>query len=230
MWMDLIHLYIKKVNIPGLSGQKSYELNVRSIMTFRKIGKGLESMKTFSRLRNMTEPINIKAYNAINDHLLEAYLVVADNSICQAATEVKEINEKQKESTSFPGEGSLTDCTVSLDLPWGKRRHDSQNDAVTAINWVNEKVIDYHVISKKFKVCEVWNRKKGSPEYDAWKAEHNCSINHKGSAGSVESAGAIKIFQRSINNHKLRCNNSIGDDDSCSFNKVVQSKPYGETL
>ena len=53
---------------------------------------------------NMTEPINIKAYNAIFDHLLEAYLVAADNSMSQAATEVKEISEKQNESTSFPGE------------------------------------------------------------------------------------------------------------------------------
>ena len=60
--------------------------------------------------------------------------------------------------------------------------------------------------------------------------QHKCSINHKGSAGSMESAGAIEIFQRSINNHKLRYNNYIGDGDSSSFNKVVQSKPYGETF
>ena len=85
-------------------------------------------------------------------------------------------------------------------------------------------------MSKKCKVCQIWNKKKGSPEYDVWKTEHKCSINHKGSAGSVESAGAIEIFQQSINNHKLRYNNYIGDGDSSSFNKVVQSKPYGETF
>ena len=56
-------------------------------MTFREIGKRFEeSMKTFSRLMNMTEPININAYSAINDHLLEAYLVAADNSMSEAAT------------------------------------------------------------------------------------------------------------------------------------------------
>ena len=54
-------------------------------MAFREIGKEFESMKTFSRLMNMTEPINIKADNAINDHLLEAYLVAADN-MSQAAS------------------------------------------------------------------------------------------------------------------------------------------------
>ena len=80
-------------------------------MAFREIGNGSESMKTFSRLMNMTDLISIKASNAINDHLLGAYLVAADNSMSQAATDVKEISEKQKESTSFPGEDSLTDCS-----------------------------------------------------------------------------------------------------------------------
>ena len=91
---------------------------------------------------NMTEPINIKACNAINDQLLEAYLVTADNRMSQAATEVKEISEKQKESTSFRGEDSETDCTVFLDGSWQKRGNNSLNGVVTAINWVNYKVID----------------------------------------------------------------------------------------
>ena len=56
-----------------------------------------------------------------------------------------------------------------------------------------------------------------------------CSINHKGSSDSLESAGAINIFQRPTNNHKLRYNNYIGDGDSSSFNKIVQSKLYKET-
>ena len=38
----------------------------------------------------------------------------------------------------------------------------------------------------------------------------------------------MEIFQQSINNHKLRYKNYIGDGDSSSFNKAVQSKPYGE--
>ena len=92
--------------------------------------------------------------------------------------------------------------------------------------------MNYHVnvMSKKCKVCQIWNKKKVSPEYDVWKTECKCSINHKGSAGSMESAGAIEIFQRSINNGKLRYNNYMGDGDSSSFSKVVQSKRYGETF
>ena len=124
----------------------------------------------------------------------------------------------------------MTDCPVSLDESWQKRGHDSLNGVVTAINWVNDKVIDYHVMSKKCKLCQIWNKKKRSPEYDVWKTEHKCSINHKGSAGSMESAGDIEIFQWSMNNHNLRYNSYIGDGDSSSCNKVVQSKPYGKTF
>ena len=85
-------------------------------------------------------------------------------------------------------------------------------------------------MSKKCKVCKIWNKEKGSPEYDVWKTEHKCSINYKVSTGSMGSAGAIKIFQRSINNHSLRYNSYIGDGDTSSLNKVVESKPYGEKL
>ena len=41
---------------------------------------------------------------------------------------------KNKEITSFPGEDSLTDCTVSLDGSWQKREHDSLDGIATAIN------------------------------------------------------------------------------------------------
>ena len=60
---------------------------------------------------NITEPTSIKAYNYINDHLLEAYLTTTDNSMSQAATE---ISKKQKESTSVPGEDNLANCMFPL--------------------------------------------------------------------------------------------------------------------
>ena len=45
-----------EIDIPGQSGQKSHELNVRSVMGFREIGQGLKSMKTSSPLigRNLS--------------------------------------------------------------------------------------------------------------------------------------------------------------------------------
>ena len=54
----------------------------------------------------------------------------------------------------------MTDCTVSLDGSWQKQRHNSLNGVVTAINRVSDKVIDYHVMSKKCKVCQICSKKK----------------------------------------------------------------------
>ena len=90
---------------------------------------------------------------------------------------------------------------------------------------MNDKVIDYP--------CNEYARsetKRKGPQSHIWKTVHKCSINNKSLAGSIESAGAIEIFQRSINNNKLRYNNYTGDGDSSSFNKFMQSKPCGETF
>ena len=63
-------------------------------------------------------------------------------------------------------------------------------------------------------------KRKGA-QNDVWKTERKCSINNKGSAGSIESARAIELFQRSINNYKPIYDNYTGDFDSSSFTKVV---------
>ena len=65
-------------------------------MAFPEIGHGFESMKTCSQWMNITEPINTKAYNAINSFLLEAYLMAVNNSTSLTVTEVTKISEKQK--------------------------------------------------------------------------------------------------------------------------------------
>ena len=87
-------------------------------------------------------------------------------------------------------------------------------------------------MSKKCKACQVWSVKKGTHEYDKWLAEHSpiCSINHEGSAGSMESSGAVTIFKQSLAKYNLRYKNYVGDGDTSSFMNVVQSKPYGENF
>ena len=50
---------------------------------------------------------------------------------------------------------------------------------------------------------------------------HECQINHEGSSTSMESKGAVQIFNRSIEKHKLRYVNYIGDGDSSA--RVTES-------
>ena len=54
----------------------------------------------------------------------------------------------------------------SMNDSWQRWEHDFLNAVVTAINQVNDRVINYHVMSEKCNVCQIWNKKKDSPEND----------------------------------------------------------------
>ena len=90
----------------------------------------------------------------------------------------------------------------------------------------NGKIIDYGVLCKICPQCKYWNRRKNTPEYVEWKLNHNCAINHTGSAGSMEAAGVLNIFKRSVETKKLRYTSYLGDGDSKSFNDVVAADVY----
>ena len=110
-----------------------------------------------------------------------------------------------------------------------KRGYSSLNGIVTATS-LNGKVVDFHVLSKYCKACEVWEKRKGSDEYEEWKAAHNCKMNHRTSSGAMEAAGAVEIFQRSVSTRKLQYTSYIGDGDTEAFKKVVDAKPYGPNV
>ena len=70
--------------------------------------------------------------------------------------------------------------------------------------------------------------KKDRPEYEEWKATYQCNINHKKSSGLMEVAGAVEIFQHSVQTHKLVYSQYLGDGDTSSFKEIVESNPYSE--
>ena len=69
------------------------------------------------------------------------------------------------------------------------------------------------------------------PGYEDWAIKHDCLINHKGSSGSMETEGAVRIFNRSVQKNGLYYINYIGDGDSSAFKGVHDSDPYpGRTV
>ena len=73
-------------------------------------------------------------------------------------------------------------------------------------------------LSKVCKKCKQHEDDKNPPENAAWK-EHapNCKANHKGSAPAMETAGARRIFNCSIDLHVLQYTEYFGDGDSKGF-------------
>ena len=73
-------------------GRKAYEINTRTCISFREIGRGYNHLQTFCRAMNIPPPMNANVFNAINNNLYEAYTSVAEDSMLNAAKEIP-INE-----------------------------------------------------------------------------------------------------------------------------------------
>ena len=72
----------------------------------------------------------------------------------------------------------------------------------------------------------IGTKRETTAEYEEWKLYHDCTINHPGSAGSMEAAGVVNIFKRSVETKKLRYTTYLGDGDSKSFQDIVESNIY----
>lgn len=200
-------------------GRNIFEVNLRTVIAFREIGKGHEAIVNFSRCMNMhclSEP----SYRNINESLSTAYEVAASNSMGKAAKEVIKSGKNKKHSKG------ITMCRTKVDGSWQRRGHSSLNGVVTAIS--GNKCVDVQVLSKHCRLCHIWERKQGSVEYETWKSKHVCNINHTKSSGAMESAGAVEIFSRSVSKNELIYHEYLGDGDTSSFKDVVAAEPYKE--
>jgi len=200
-------------------GRKTFDINLRMIVAFREIGRGHEPLISFSRIANLS-CMHVNAFQNNNELIQAAYKSAATDSMKFAGSVIRE-NAEEK---SLTGEKLVQ---VSLDGTWQKRGHSSLNGAVTAIS--NGRCIDVDVLSKYCRGCQIWNRKKHHPKYESWKANHKCSLNHEKSSGAMEGVGALNIFNRSFDSHKLIYKYYLGDGDSSSFSDVVASKLWGNT-
>ena len=161
--------------------------------------------------------LNESSYDALFDNQYNASKIVCDGSMDKAAKEVR----------SDVG----ADITVSVDGTWHRRGHSSHNGVVTAISADTGKCLDAEVLSNYCKQCQSHeNLDKNSEEYIAFQRAHSdeCRLNHEGTANSMESAGAVAIFSRSVNKHNIRYTGYLGDGDSSSFGTVCENKPYGD--
>ena len=99
------------------------------------------------------------------------------------------------------------------------------NGIVTFMSKENVKCLDTHLMTKTCKGCQHWETRKGTDQYDKWKVEHKCLINHRESSGAMEVAGAINMFKRSVPYLNLQYAGYIGDGDTKVHQSIVESAP-----
>ena len=74
-------------------GRKSYDINTRSVIALREIGKGYSSLKTFCGLMNMPPPMTQKTFLELqNTHVAPGYIKAAQDNMISAGNEVRQAN------------------------------------------------------------------------------------------------------------------------------------------
>ena len=220
LWQEELYSSCKILDTER-QGPKNFEVNTRMVVAFREFGKGLTAMETFTQCMNMPNCICQKSYDSIQKSLLRAYKEVSQWSQSCAAKETRK-------KLGVTSDDAVTDLNVSVDGTWQTRGFSSLNGVVTLMSSINGKCLDTDILSKKCRACQYWTKKKGTPEYERWKNEHSCTINHRTSSGAMEVTGAINMFQRSVDLHKLKYTGYIGDGDSKAYQNVSQARPYGD--
>ena len=204
---------------PSTPGRKFQTVNLRMVMAFREIGKGHQALQTFASCMNMPRPMSHSNYDSINEVLHGAYETIAESSMANTAKEVRHALNNDA------SDNDILDTQVSIDGSWQKGGQSSMNGVATAVS-SKGKVTDQLVMTKHCRACSIWEKKKGTQEYDEWLANHMCKINHNKSSGAMETVGAITFFQRLIEKYNLRYLKFKGDGDTEAFAKVVEAKPY----
>ena len=166
-------------------------------------------------------PISSSSFTSLNERVANAYCNAAAESMQNAAVGVRSL--RLVTDLSKPPHPM---CRVSMDGSWQKRGNVSLHGVVTAISEM--KCVSVHVLTKYYRQCRIWERKKGSQEYESWKSVHElgCKLNDERSPGSMESVGAVEMFCRSVEKNGLIYDEYLGDGDSSSYNDFVAAKPY----
>ena len=210
-----------RVSKPNQPGPDPFDVNVRSLIAFREIGRGYTAMETFFGYMNCVPPMSYPAFREMNMVVGNVYSDVASESMLRGVCELR--GDKDDEETC--------DITVSCDGTWQRRGYSSLNGVLSIISDDTGKVIDYEVMSKKCAQCTSWVSRKGTEEYNEFMATHEsqCLINHQGSAGTMESKGVVVCFKRSVDKYNVRYTQYLGDGDTKSYHEVDKEDPYNGT-
>lgn len=200
----------------------SYDINLRTVYSMRRIGKGYSAIKLFFMLMNLPLPMAKASFYKLSSKINKAVKNVAQKCIQDAAKEAR------AKSLNNCDEG-YADIRVSNDGAWQRRGFSSLNGNVTTIAMDTGKIIDYESMSRYCQTCISLKKIKTSDpqKYEESNIAHqmDCLINHKGSAPAMEVFGTKNIFERSLAKHNLRYIYLLGDGDTKSFTAVENIYP-----
>ena len=108
---------VVKKDTVNKGGSKYMDINLRAVYGFRAVGVGHTQIKKLCGYLNMPEPMSKESYQATSNFILAATKQIAENSMSEAAAEIRGAND-------------TSDTSVSVDGSWQKKRFSSANGVV----------------------------------------------------------------------------------------------------
>lgn len=209
-----------------------FEVNKRSVILCNSSKGGRQTLADFCATMNLPAPLASASFARHTKSISQVMQQEAEIKMSQAAKRIRKlVLEKNPNADKQDKDGAIP-VTISIDGTWHKRGYSSKYGVVIAILVDTGEVIDFEVLSKHCYQCKQHQGDdKDSEKYKKWRDTHaaTCNINHQGSSGEMEGVGALKIFSRSIEKHKLKYATFVGDGDSDTFKVVKEGveKIYG---
>ena len=219
--------------------------SVNKFWTSEKTGTGKKQVSTINReivfasLQSSmgAEHLNIDCmqHSTFHEHASNMYNLNPDlhKFVFKKAVSIVRA-EHFKLKGDYQDDGSVLDIAVTFDGSWHTKGHDSNVGLGAIIDELTGLVIDLNVTSKFCQVCSNQEILKET-DPDKYKTENKahvdsgkCEINFTGTSGSMEVYNGRQLWNRSLQQHKLRYVTFIGDGDSKLYNQLSKDKPYGE--
>lgn len=147
----------------------AFDINTRTVYTNEEDDDaGLEH---FTSLMNLSKPVTSNNFDKIVDRLVVVTKEIAEETMQEAATELKT-------------DANVAYVAVSCDGSWQRRGYSSLNDAsflwkpAKNRHWTDESGLQIMWTQKNF-------RFDNRDQNDKWKAAHTCRMNYTGSAGNT---------------------------------------------
>lgn len=144
--------------------KNTYEINRRFCFVMRLVGIGINGIRNFIALIDLTANFN----NNTNYGIVKI-LQISAKSIYEAVVK-KAGTEEKKKTLEAENRGDI--LTVSGDGSWSKRGFTSRMGIVSVIGKYTNKILDVAVKSSFCKACAFWKGQEGTPEYEAWFETH----------------------------------------------------------
>ncbi|XP_065660932.1 uncharacterized protein LOC136084596 [Hydra vulgaris] len=140
--------YSREFYTSTLNIQKSFDINTRAVYAMRSCGQGCSGFSRFVSLMDMPKPMTANNYNKIVIKLTNAVKSVAEDTMMDAAQELKDLKSNLVLNSIPDHVPNIVDVAVSCDGTWQRRGYSSNNGVVSVISMETGKVIDVEAMNK----------------------------------------------------------------------------------